>query len=433
MESKIGYLVGEFPKLSETFILDEVKEHLRHRISVIVVAMYRPAASNKGWSNLKGVHVPTVYVYRTRGRLQRLERIWIGLLALLSDWQLWRVVFGTGYGTYVDRANILGLAHRLPEIARLGGIDLLHCHFGYRGHLAAALRSLGLIDAKIITTFHGFDMSAELNRKGRDFYNLLFRFGELFLPVSEMWARRLLELGCDPARIAVHHVGIDCSRNEFRARRLEPRSNAPVRLISVGRLVEKKGHKYALQALARLRKERPDLSIKLDIVGDGALLDDLKKEASDLQVEGIVTFHGGLSHSRTLTLLDEASIFVLPSVTAEDGDMEGIPVSLMEAMARGLVVISTFHSGIPELVENGVNGFLVPERDVAALADAIEQSVKNAPRWPDLLRAGRETVEAEFDRRKLGDRLIELYRGLLPQQTYKLADRLEKRRVRSIA
>lgn len=433
MNSKIGYLVGEFPKLSETFVLDEVKEHLRHQISVIVVSMYRPAPSSTAWSNLADVDVPVVYVYRSTGRLQRVERVWLAILALMTCWRLWQVVLGRGFGSHTDRFNILALAYRLPEIARLGGVDLLHCHFGYRGHLAAALRSLGLIDAKIITTFHGVDMSAELTRKGADFYNLLFRFGELFLPVSEMWARRLLELGCDPARIAVHHVGIDCSRNEFRERRLEPRSNAPVRLITVGRLVEKKGHKYTLQAIAKLRDERPDLPIMLDVVGGGALLETLKEEASDLQIEDRVTFHGALSHSHTLALLDEATIFILPSVTAEDGDMEGIPVSLMEAMARGLIVISTFHSGIPELVESGVNGFLVPERDVAALASTIEHSVRSAPRWPDMLRAGRHTVEAGFDRRKLGNRLIELYRGLLPQPVYEPVKHLENRRARSAA
>lgn len=418
MDSKIGYLVGEFPKLSETFILDEVKEHLRHRVPVIVISMYRPAANAKVWSNLAEIAVPVVYVYRTRGRLQRLERIWIGLLALLTYWRLWRVVLCSGYGTYADRANILALAHRLRRIAHLGGLDLLHCHFGYRGHLAAALRSLGLLDAKIITTFHGVDLSAEIRRKGRNFYDLLFRFGELFLPVSEMWARRLLELGCDPSRIAVHHVGIDCDRNEFKERRLEPRPGKPVRLISVGRLVEKKGHRFALAALARLRARHPGTTITLDIIGDGPLLQTLKAQAVELGLGDIVTFHGGLSHSRTLALLDHAAIFVLPSVTAEDGDMEGIPVSLMEAMARGLIVVSTFHSGIPELIENGVNGFLVPERDVDALADAIEQCVEQAPRWPDLLRAGRRTVETKFDRQKLGNRLIELYRELLPQQTY---------------
>lgn len=426
MSATIGYLVGEFPKLSETFVSDEVKEHLRREVQVMVISLHRPPRQGGGWSNVAGVDLPVVYVYRLRGQLQRIERLCIALLALLRHWRVWRVVFRAGFGTYVDRVNTLCLAYRLGEIDRRGGIDLLHCHFGYRGHLAAALKSLGLLDARIVTTFHGVDMSAEIDRKGRDFYSLLFRFGDLFLPVSRMWADKLLALGCDPAKIAVHHVGIDCSRNEFRLRRPVLQAGAPVKLMSIGRLVEKKGHGYALQALARLRADRPELQIQFDVIGDGPLLGPLKELARDLDLIDVVTFHGGLPHDQTLALLDQAAIFVLPSVTAEDGDMEGIPVSLMEAMARGLLVVSTFHSGIPELVEDGVTGLLVPERDVAALAGAIERGIECADDWPDMLRAARKTIETKFDRQELGLRLIEHYQDVLTRQADQNHGRIER-------
>jgi colanic acid/amylovoran biosynthesis glycosyltransferase len=415
LDLKIGYLVGEFPKLSETFILDELKEHLRNQVDLAVISLYRPGRDSAARSNLIDFKVPTVYVLRTSGRLQRFERLWISSLALVTHPRLWRVLLGTGFGSRTDRTNILCLAYRLKELKRHGGIDLLHCHFGHRAHLAAALNSLGLIDAKIVTTFHGFDLSAMLARKGGRHYNLLFRIGALFLPISETWARKLSELGCDPARTQVHRVGVDCARNEYGERRLDPRTNAPVKLISVGRLVEKKGHTYILQALAKLHRERPDISVTLDIVGDGDRMSTLKNEATELGLADVVSFQGGLPHNQTLGLLSEAAVFVLPSVTGDDGDMEGIPVSLMEAMAQGMPVISTFHSGIPELIQNGINGLLVPERDVDALAKAIEEMIKDAPRWPEIGRAARKTIESEFDRRKLGHRLVNLYRGLLAQ------------------
>jgi colanic acid/amylovoran biosynthesis glycosyltransferase len=413
---KIGYLVGEFPRLSETFILDEIKEHRRNGIDLIVIALFPPARGSAACANLGDVDIPILYVYRTYGRLRRLERLWVAFLALATQWRLWRVLVDARFGSRADRMNILGFAYRLRTAAQCRGIDLLHCHFGTRAHLAAALRSLGLIDAKIVTTFHGFDLSALIKRKGRNHYQLLFRFGALFLPISDKWARALRELGCDPARIDVHRVGIDCALSEFRERRLDPRESVAVKLISVGRLVEKKGHAYTLRALAHLRRARPNLSATLDIVGEGELMDALKQEAAELHLDDVVTFHGGLPHDQTLALLDEAAIFILPSVTAEDGDMEGIPVSLMEAMARGMPVISTYHSGIPELVEDGVNGFLVPERDVAALAGAIQRTIDSASRWPEIGQAGRRTVENNFNRRKLGLHLIETYRALLLQQ-----------------
>ncbi len=412
---KIGYLVGEFPRLSETFIVDEIKEHRRNGVDLIVIALF-PPASGAAKVNLGNADIPLLYVFRASGRMLRLERLWLAFLSLATQWRLWRVLFDPRFGSRADRMNILGFAYRLRAVARHGRVDVLHCHFGTRAHLAAALRSLGLVDAKIITTFHGFDLSAHLKRKGRNHYQLLFRFGSLFLPISETWARTLRELGCDPSRTQVHRVGVDCALNEFRERRLDPRANAPVKLISVGRLVEKKGHAYTLRALAHLRQARPELSVTLDIVGDGELTDALKGEAAALRIDDIVRFHGGLPHAQTLALLEEAEIFILPSVTAGDGDMEGIPVSLMEAMARGMPVISTYHSGIPELVEDGVSGFLVPERDVAALAGAIARTIDSAPRWPEIGRAGRRTVEDNFNRRKLGLRLLEHYRGLAPQQ-----------------
>ncbi|HEX6118114.1 MAG TPA: glycosyltransferase [Dongiaceae bacterium] len=413
---RIAYLVGEFPRLSETFILDEIKEHRRNGIGVIVLSLFRPEPGSAAHANVGDMDVPIRYVFRANGRLQRLERLWIAALTLATQWRLWQVVFGAGFGSRTDRMNILGLARCLREIGRLGGMDLLHCHFGSRAHLAAALRSLGILDAKIVTTFHGIDVSALVRRKGAEHYRLLFRFGALFLPISEMWARRLCELGCDPARVRVHHVGIDCSLNAFRERWLDSQPNVPVKLISIGRLVEKKGHTHTMRALAQLRRRRPDLAVTLDIVGEGDLKGALEKEAAELGLTDVLEFHGGLPHKETLALLNDASIFILPSVTGDDGDMEGIPVSLMEAMARGIPVISTYHSGIPELIEDGVNGFLVPERDDEALARSIERTIDSAPRWPEIGRAGRRTIEIDFNRQTLGRRLIEHYRDLLPRQ-----------------
>lgn len=405
---KIAYLVGEFPRLSETFVIGEIKEHRRNGVDLSVISMFKPQDASQLIPDIEGT--PVLYVYRTTGRRLRLEQYWFALLALLTRWRLWRVPLGAGFGSRTDRLNILGLAYRLKKTGGLAGADLLHCHFGTRAHLAAALRSLGLIDTNIVTTFHGFDISATIRRKGPDHYRLLFRFGTLFLPISELWAQKLRELGCDPKRIRVHHMGINCALTEFRERRRDSRPMRPVKLVSIGRLVEKKGHAHTLRALARMRRHRPDIVATLEIVGGGDLEDALKKEALALGLTDAVTFHGGLPHADTLRILNEAAIFVLPSVTSKGGDMEGIPVSLMEAMARGLPVISTYHSGIPELVQDGVCGFLVPEGDDESLARAIERMIDSAPQWPEIGRAGRLIVEKSFDRQRLGHRLLDYYR-----------------------
>lgn len=411
---KIAYLVGEFPKLSETFVVDEVREHHRNGVDLIVISVHHPPAG-AATSNLTHLDVPIHYVVRSVGGSARFERYWLALMALLTQWRLWRVPLGAGFGSRWDRLNILALAYRFKQISGLADVDAIHCHFGTVAHLAAALRALGLIVVPIVTTFHGFDLSAAIKHKGPQHYRLLFRFGALFLPISEMWARKLRELGCDPARIRVQHVGIDCALSVFQERHLQSGSYAAVKLVSIGRLVEKKGHIHTLRALARLRRDRPELAITLDVVGDGDLKPMLKKETSDLGLEDVVTFHGGLPHSETLAVLNRADIFILASVTGRDGDMEGIPVSLMEAMARGIPVVSTYHSGIPELVRDGVNGFLAPEGDDDALAKAIKRVIANAASWPEIGRAGRRIIEEEFNRRKLAHCLIDHYRDLGPR------------------
>jgi colanic acid/amylovoran biosynthesis glycosyltransferase len=409
---RVGYLLSEFPKLSETFVADEIREHVERNLDLTVISLRRPRPEQ-----MRKLHaLPRVSienVFSQRRWLYLVEQLWLVTAALFTLPPLWRVLLGRGYGNVQERISILALAYRLRQIELRRPIDVLHCHFGRQGRYAAILRSIGLLRARIVTTFHGFDISSTLTTRGRDHYDILFKFGDLFLPISEYWARVLRELGCDPDRIVVHHMGVDCSRKALDARNRQ--NNEALRLISIGRMVEKKGHQFTLQALAELRKRRPGLQISFDLVGDGPLLQDLSVEASELGLNDVVTFHGARSHRATLALLRRASVFVLPSVTSGDGDMEGIPVSLMEAMADGMPVISTYHSGIPELIDNGVSGLLVPERDASALAGALEYMIDNTPAWPQFSRAGRRKVEAEFNRHTLSSRLQELYRGLIPQ------------------
>jgi colanic acid/amylovoran biosynthesis glycosyltransferase len=122
---------------------------------------------------------------------------------------------------------------------------------------------------------------------------------------------------------------------------------------------------------------------------------------------------GSKRHEEVIQVLTQTHILIAPSVTAADGDEEGIPNTLKEAMAMGLPVISTVHAGIPELVEDGVSGFLVPERDVEALADRLERLVDHSETWAAMGRAGRRQIEAEFDIERLNDELLVLYQDML--------------------
>jgi colanic acid/amylovoran biosynthesis glycosyltransferase len=271
------------------------------------------------------------------------------------------------------------------------------------------LREIGALHGKVVTTFHGVDISAGMKKSGRKIYASLFERGDLFLPISERWRRRLIELGCNETKIQVHRMGIDCRRFTFKPRLPEP--NGSFKIITIARMVEKKGLEFGIRAFAKLKKEYEN--VEYIIIGDGPLKPDLELLIKKLNVRNSVRILGSQEQNKVIEIMDTSHLFMLPSVTASDGDQEGIPVVLMEAMAVGLPVISTIHSGIPELVEDGLSGFLVPEKDETALFERLKYLVENSHRWPEMGHHGRKIVEAHYDINLLNDKLVKIYEQLL--------------------
>jgi colanic acid/amylovoran biosynthesis glycosyltransferase len=217
----------------------------------------------------------------------------------------------------------------------------------------------------------------------------------------------LIELGCDERKVIVHRAGVDTARFEYRPR---TRKSGPVRLLTIARLVEIKGIDYAIHAVANAMKRGQDLQYK--IAGDGPLRNSLEGLIEKLGVGDKIKLLGWQDQEGVIGLLREADILLAPSVTGGDGNQEGIPVVLMEALAQGIPVIATRHSGIPELVRDGEAGFLVPERDSEALGDKLVYLIEHPELWSEMGRRGHNYVKEHYNIDRLNDRLVEVYRQL---------------------
>jgi glycosyltransferase involved in cell wall biosynthesis len=182
------------------------------------------------------------------------------------------------------------------------------------------------------------------------------------------------------------------------------------RILSVGRLVPKKGFRDLVDALALI--DTKGLRVRADVYGGGPLRDELEARVDGLGLEGRLTFHGARLQDEIIAAYRRAAVFVLAPVVTDDGDRDGIPNVLVEAMASGVPVVATRISGIPELITDGIDGLLVREHDPAALAGAIERLLRDPGLAARLGRAGRVRVEREFDLVANTRRLRALFVGI---------------------
>ena len=310
---------------------------------------------------------------------------------------------------YWKRAWSLDQFRRTATYLPRRDYDICQCAFGYDGLKAVRVRRTGALGGRLVVSFRGADTTSYVARRHPLVYARVFREASVLMPVSETLAELLRRMGAPAEKIHVHRTGIDLSRYPYRARRLEP--GEPVRLVTVARLVEKKGIEYALEALRRLLDGGTEF--RYDVLGGGPLRAHLEARTAELGIADRVTFHGWASQADVRGALERCHLLLQPSVTAANGDQEGVPNVLKEAMAAGLPVVGTRHGGIPELIDDGVEGRLVPERSAEALGAALAELVRHADRWPAIGAAGCARVERDYDIDKLNDRLLDIYERLV--------------------
>ena len=310
----------------------------------------------------------------------------------------------------LPQANFYGSvgaeARYLARLARARHPAVILCHFGH-----TALRLLPVARRRsvpLVAHFHGVDISFCLrNPWYRWSLQQHLRQMAALVVVADYQREQLISLGADPRRIHLIPCGVPVQ--EFAT--AEDVARQPCRFVTVGRLVEKKGPLETLQAFAACVRETPDC--ELTIIGDGPLLAQVEGLARHLGIMERVHLLGNQPSPVVLQKLRESSVLLQHSLTSRLGDKEGWPVSVAEAMATALPVIATRHAGIAQQVIDCETGYLVEERDIAAMGRRMSQVAGDPALRAALGRRGRQVAEASFDQRQQVRKLELVLKGVV--------------------
>ena len=371
VEGKDVIIVKNFPKLSETFILSQIIGLVKQGHNIEIWAQKDPKEDT--------VH-PEVEKYSLLKRTK-----YVNFPKFDPKEPGWSEAFC-----------------RLNKIEP-SAIRIFHVHFGVTFNEFNPLFST--MDRNVIVSFHGADASEYLQQHGSGFYEKLFQRANVITTPSEAMKRILIDNGCPLEKIVIHKYGVDLEN--FRPDE-QPKATEEIIFLSVARLVEKKGLRYSLKAFAKLQTTKRKTYL---IIGEGPLETELKELCRALDIEGNVAFLGSKDAAEVQQHMRNAHVFVLTSVTATSGDQEGLPVTLIEAHASGLPVISTHHAGIPELVIDGETGFLCEEKSVSCIVTMMNELADN-----DILRnqfsiSARNRVKNDFNLESLNMKLSSIYKS----------------------
>ena len=305
-----------------------------------------------------------------------------------------------------DKPWQISASERRALIATIERADaqLLHIFFG---HIAVHL--LPLIRAwpkPTLVSFHGADVLVDMDKPAyRKATTEMLDAVAHVLVRSESLRRAVVDLGCDERKIDIVRTGIPLEEFPFGERDFP--QNGEWRFVQACRLIEKKGLRTSLRAFAKFAEVYQRSTIT--IAGEGPLLRELQEFGRGLEIDNRVSFTGFISQEKLREVFYASHVFLHPSEIGRDGNQEGIPNSMLEAMASGLPVFATQHGGIPEAIENGVSGVLVPEHDHETLACTLLDAVQDRQLLLRLARNGANTVAQKFDQRAQVRRLEDIY------------------------
>ena len=299
--------------------------------------------------------------------------------------------------------GLRGVSRRVVRQMAAENVELIHAHFGRSGYYALPL--IKRYPVPLLTSFYGYDISEypTSHPAWRKRYQELFEKGSYFLVEGNHMRQTMIDLGCPPEKAILQRLGIDLNKVPFNPRQWQP--GTPLNVLQVCRVREKKGIPDSIRAFAKLHREFPDARFTLigDVNSKAAkpIMTIVHSEVQQLSLGDVIQFFDILPYETYLKKLNDAHIFIHPSVVARNGDTEGgAPVTLIEASASGMMIVASQHCDIPEVIKDGESGLLAPEGAVDQLGAHLLTLAGNPDRWEQMAMVGRAHVEENYDLEK---------------------------------
>jgi len=391
---RVGYVVKRYPRYSETFIVREILAHEEAGLEIEIFSLHPP----------DDTHFQDL-IARVRAPVHQLSAVGARVADFWSAFERAREVI-PDLGTALDAARGEAAGHvyqalRLAHAITVRGIHHLHAPFAHEPTTVARLASrfTGVpysFTARAKDIFHEGVRSDDLERKLREAAGVvtITEFNLAFLRAT---------YGAAADHVEQIYNGLDLTEFTYEA----PTERPPV-ILSVGRLVEKKGFSYLVEACAILARRGRDFTCR--IIGGGELEADLRRQIAASGLDTRVELMGPHPQNEVIRQMRSAAVFTLPCIVADDGDRDGLPNVLFESMALGTPCVSTDVTGIPEILHDGETGLMVPQRDSAALAAALERLLADQALRLHLSTSARRLIEAEFDARRNAAKRRALFR-----------------------
>jgi glycosyltransferase involved in cell wall biosynthesis len=407
---KIAYLGPEIPALSATFVYQEIAALADQGYDIVPISVHHPGHVAQGEAAAK-IAARTVYLYDEG--LGSFAKAALSL-AVTAPGRFASVLMQTvgdslcpGLSGHVRRGLLYRFlaGARVAEILKAEQCRHIHAHFA---HIPTDITMYGAALAGIPFTFTSH--ANDLFERGWLLKEKVAR-SKYAVTISDFNWRFLVSKGADERKIRIVRCGVESERYAPLARvDACRRGDGPFVIGALGRLVEKKGMDVLIRASALLARQ--GRSLRVEIAGDGPLMEELKSQAKAEGVSASIQFRGALPHTEVFPWLGTLDLFALACKKDKNGDMDGIPVVLMEAMALGVPAVSTEISAIPELVEDGVSGLIARPGDPESLAEKIAVIMDHPDRVTMFMKNGRKRVAEEFSTGVNISRLRSLFEGV---------------------